>query len=197
MLPGWPGATIVSAGVFWAVVALWVGVEVWLDRHRRAPATAIDGDRGSRRWLILSVWAAVLGGFGVTVAAPGWAVAPVPDAWFVAGVALMAAGIGVRLAAVATLGHAFTVTLATRADQPVIADGPYRFVRHPAYAGSLLTVLGLLVALAHVVALALLVLPALATAHRIRVEETLLLLGLGEPYRAYMRRTRRIIPFLL
>jgi protein-S-isoprenylcysteine O-methyltransferase Ste14 len=31
---------------------------------------------------------------------------------------------------------------------------------------------------------------------RVRVEEKALLDTLGEPYRAYMRRTRRFIPFL-
>jgi protein-S-isoprenylcysteine O-methyltransferase Ste14 len=41
-------------------------------------------------------------------------------------------------------------------------------------------------------------LPALiAFGYRIHVEEAVLLRDLGAPYRVYMRRTRRLIPFLL
>jgi len=41
---------------------------------------------------------------------------------------------------------------------------------------------------------AFLVLPGLGFLRRIRVEESLLGAELGEPYRAYARRTRRLIP---
>jgi protein-S-isoprenylcysteine O-methyltransferase Ste14 len=33
--------------------------------------------------------------------------------------------------------------------------------------------------------------------YRIRVEERALVEGLGEAYRAYMRRTKRIIPYIV
>ncbi len=39
------------------------------------------------------------------------------------------------------------------------------------------------------------ILPALG--YRIAVEERVLQAQLGQPYRAYMRRTRRLIPFVL
>jgi len=38
---------------------------------------------------------------------------------------------------------------------------------------------------------------AIAYSYRISVEEQALVAALGEPYKQYMRRTRRIIPFLL
>lgn len=41
------------------------------------------------------------------------------------------------------------------------------------------------------------VLPAAGYAYRITVEERALAADLGEAYRAYLRRTKRLIPFLL
>jgi protein-S-isoprenylcysteine O-methyltransferase Ste14 len=35
-----------------------------------------------------------------------------------------------------------------------------------------------------------------AYAYRISVEEAALVAALGEPYKEYMRRTRRLVPFL-
>ena len=45
--------------------------------------------------------------------------------------------------------------------------------------------------------LALLACMAIAYSYRISVEEKALVAALGEPYRQYMKRTWRIIPFLL
>lgn len=44
---------------------------------------------------------------------------------------------------VLTLGRFFTERVAICRDHQVVTSGPYRFVRHPGYAGTLLTVLGL------------------------------------------------------
>jgi protein-S-isoprenylcysteine O-methyltransferase len=47
-----------------------------------------------------------------------------------------------RWYAVTTLGRYFTVDVTTEPSQPVIDVGPYRRVRHPAYAAMLLALLG-------------------------------------------------------
>ena len=44
--------------------------------------------------------------------------------------------------------------------------------------------------------LALLACMAAAYTYRISVEEAALVAALGEPYKEYMRRTRRLVPFL-
>jgi protein-S-isoprenylcysteine O-methyltransferase Ste14 len=41
------------------------------------------------------------------------------------------------------LGHYFTFTVMTSANQPVITTGPYRVLRHPSYAGILLVLAGI------------------------------------------------------
>ena len=66
-------------------------------------------------------------------------------------------------------------------DQPVVSDGPYRWVRHPSYTGALLIFSGLGMALANALSLlALVVLPGAAYLYRIRTEEAELGAVLGE-----------------
>ena len=48
---------------------------------------------------------------------------------------LFAAGVAFRLWAVFTLGRFYSHSVRLRRDHRIVESGPYRFVRHPAYAG--------------------------------------------------------------
>ena len=77
----------------------------------------------------------------------------------------------------------------------LIQDGPYRRLRHPSYTGMLAIYIGLVLALGTWVgALLALVVMFAAVYRRIQIEEEVLLEAFGDEYRAYMRRTWRIIP---
>ena len=79
--------------------------------------------------------------------------------------------------------------------QVVVDRGPYRFVRHPSYVGLLLLPIGLAVIEGDGLSLAVgVLLPSAVVCWRIHVEENELLQVLGEPYRAYVRRSHRLIP---
>jgi protein-S-isoprenylcysteine O-methyltransferase Ste14 len=81
--------------------------------------------------------------------------------------------------------------------QRVLDQGLYRYLRHPSYMGTFITVFGYGLALTNWLSLlVMLVLPGLAYGYRMRVEEAALLEAFGEDYRAYMRRTKRLIPFI-
>ena len=116
---------------------------------------------------------------------------------FVLGLFVAIGGVALRQAAVAALGRFFTTRVTTRADQTVVDTGPYRYVRHPSYSGMLVTVLGVLLCSTNWVSLACFALAIPGTAYRIRVEERALAGALGEPYRAYMSRTKRLVPFVV
>ena len=112
------------------------------------------------------------------------------------GFAIFVLGIALRWYSIAYLGRFFTVDVAVAADQHVIDTGPYRFIRHPSYSGALLGFLGFGLCVANYLTLLLLVIPiGIVFLYRIRIEEVALQAGLGESYKRYMQRTKRLIPF--
>ena len=95
------------------------------------------------------------------------------------------------------LGRFYTRTLTATSDQHVVARGPYRWVRHPGYLGSLLTWVGAAAATRNVLVVVLvLAVLLLAYARRMAAEEAMLVQSLGEAYVAYQRRSWRLVPFL-
>jgi protein-S-isoprenylcysteine O-methyltransferase Ste14 len=55
----------------------------------------------------------------------------------------MLAGIALRQWSIRVLGRFFSTTVQVTSDQRIVTNGPYSVVRHPAYSGALLTLLGL------------------------------------------------------
>jgi protein-S-isoprenylcysteine O-methyltransferase len=116
---------------------------------------------------------------------------------YFAGLFLFAGGVILRWYSIVRLGRFFTVDVSIAKEHRVVDSGPYRFVRHPSYTGALIAFLGFGLCLGNWLSIWLLMLPILAAfLWRIRIEEQALIDGLGEDYRAYMRRTARLIPFV-
>ena len=186
-----------EVATFWTTFVLWQGSELFLSAKRRCRSPGISQDRGSFRLLAVLLSVAFLLDFACALLLPGVAI-PSARIMFAVGLGCALGGTALRWYAVATLGRYFTVDVASEASQPVIDVGPYRLVRHPSYAGMLLTLFGFALALGNWAGLfAMLVIPAAAFAYRITVEEAALLSTLGEPYARYMRRTWRLIPYLI
>jgi protein-S-isoprenylcysteine O-methyltransferase Ste14 len=123
-----------------------------------------------------------------------WLTLPRAVAW--AGAAVAIAGLLVRWWAMLVLGRFYTRTLTTTPDQTVITRGPYRWVRHPGYLGSLLTWLGAAAASANLLALLVAAILLWVYARRIAAEEAMLGESLGPPYVEYQRRSWRLLPLL-
>ena len=71
-------------------------------------------------------------------------------------------------------------------------------IRHPSYTGLLITLLGYGLSLTNWLSLLVLMGCALiGFSYRIHVEEHVLQAQLGQRYQEYMRRTKRLIPFVL
>jgi len=113
----------------------------------------------------------------------------------IAGETMAVAGIALRIWAILTLDQFFTFVVGIAADHRVVQHGPYRLLRHPGYAGALMALLGVGLALANWLSmLVLVVVPVLALSARIVVEEATLARALGVEYIAYADRTSRLIP---
>jgi protein-S-isoprenylcysteine O-methyltransferase len=113
------------------------------------------------------------------------------------GICLFVMGILLRWYAILYLGRFFTTDVAITNDHRVVDSGPYRFIRHLSYAGSLLAVLGLSLTFQNWASVLIVFVPSCAVQlWRIHIEEKVLLGGLGESYRSYMQRTKRLIPWI-
>ena len=116
---------------------------------------------------------------------------------FWAGVALLVAGSLLRRHCWRMLGSSFTGDVRARPDQEVVTRGAYAFVRHPSYTAGTLMNTAIGVALGSWASAALMAVVSLAVySYRISVEERALVAAIGEPYRAFMRTRKRMIPFV-
>jgi protein-S-isoprenylcysteine O-methyltransferase len=164
------------------------------SRRRAEEGAAGDADRGSLKLLWIVIGISMFFGFGLAHAVPGASLDGIPGVR-IAGIVLFAAGLALRWYSIMHLGRFFTVNVAIAADHRLIDTGPYRLVRHPSYTGALAAFAGLGLCLANWVSLAVILLPVtLVFLRRIRVEEAALAEALGDSYRNYMRRTKRLIP---
>jgi len=190
----------VGSPSFALTVGAWIALELGLlvrdaARGRGGPAQ----DRGTRRLVFLALAGALALGSGLAHlfrADPGlWLPGHGTDAPLATGLGLMWAGLALRVWSIASLGAAFRLTVEVDPGQPVVDRGPYRRVRHPSYTGLLLIAAGYGVVTAVWPSLLLaVVLPLAVLVRRIHVEERALEVGLGEPYRAYETRTKRLVP---
>ena len=185
------------ASIFWATYLLWIVLETIGSRTKRSGDPTKARDRSSFRLIMALLWLAVGSAFALSFILPQATILWHRAVVFFVGIALMLAGLAFRFYAMSLLGRFFTYDVAVHAGQTVIEAGPYRYIRHPSYTGALLTLVGLGLALGNWAALlALLVCMGAAYAYRISVEEAALLAALGDPYKQYIRRTRRLVPFL-
>jgi len=110
------------------------------------------------------------------------------------GVALVALGLGIRIAAMATLGSRFSPIVAVQRDHALETRGIYGRVRHPGYLGSALACAGGMLAFGSALALPLVLAFTTLIRHRIRREERALLEHFGDDYRRYRERTGALLP---
>lgn len=183
--------------LFYALIALWAGSEFLLIGRKRAGKGDRRQDRGTLRLLTLTIYgsiaaAVVLGRAQVWPFPPEWRL---PLFWF--GLALMAAGLLFRGWAVRVLAQFFTVDVSIRQGHRLVNDGPYRWLRHPSYTGSLATFYGFGLAWGGWASLLAVAVPVtLVFLRRIRVEEQVLSEAFPVDYPRYAATTKRLLPFL-
>jgi protein-S-isoprenylcysteine O-methyltransferase len=173
---------------------LWGGSEFALTLAKRSKSNATSKDRHSLGLIWLVNLAAVALGVVAAYRLPECRL-PWPNLFREWGCGLFVLGLALRWCAIIHLGRFFTTNVAIANDHRLIDTGPYRFVRHPSYTGSIVAVLGFSLSFANWASLLLIFVPSFAiTLWRIQIEEAALTEALGEPYRDYMKRTKRLIP---
>lgn len=187
-----------SVRIFWFLLcAVWVVAEIALARRRRlADGGVAVSERHSQRWL----WLGISLGLALSLMFKQLAWAPIPLAYLprqLLALAIFFGGLYLRYAAVIGLGRFFTTDVAILSEHRLIGDGPYRWLRHPAYSGLLLALGAAGLAMGDGLALLSLMLGAgWALARRIEIEERLLEQQFGSLYRDYRRSRWRLIPWV-
>ncbi len=116
----------------------------------------------------------------------------------VCGAILIMMGIIIRWSSVLTLRRYVYPDFAVSYEYHIIQKGFYGSLRHPAYAGSLISFLGLGLGLSNWISLLVLIIPTTsAFIYRAMVEDRKLAGLLGDDYNTYMDTTDRIIPPIL
>ncbi|MGD0081217.1 MAG: isoprenylcysteine carboxylmethyltransferase family protein [Methanoregula sp.] len=163
-------------------------------RHRRDGIKLERKDQGSGLAVNIGIIASIYIAFGFSLVR----IAVLPDWVFYPGIALMFGGVIVRQWSIALLGGFFSVLVSVQEGQTIIRRGPYRFIRHPSYTGTLLTLTGIGLAVQSWGALlTLVVMFGIVYKYRIGVEEKALVEQFGNEYVAYMNTTKMLIPFIL
>jgi protein-S-isoprenylcysteine O-methyltransferase len=170
--------------------------EIALSIFKRSRASAARADSNSLRVLWITILASVATAVIAAARVPA-AHSRLLEYLYPLGLVLFVLGLALRWWSIVHLGRFFTVDVAIAADHHVVDTGPYRFVRHPSYAGAVLAFAGYGVCVGNWLSLLILTVPiAFAFVRRIQVEETALNASLGEAYREYSGRTRRLVPLI-
>jgi protein-S-isoprenylcysteine O-methyltransferase Ste14 len=181
---------------FWKVLVYsWAACETLLaiaTRTRRGGG--VVKDRGSLILLWVTIFLAIFAGEATHRSMPSNMFGGAHWLILVSMIVLLA-GICLRATAILSLGKAFSSNVAIRSNQKIYRGGLYRYLRHPAYTGSLLAFLGLGIEVRNWLGFCVLVVPITAAfLYRIHVEEFALNEAFGAEYAAYSRQTKRLIP---
>jgi protein-S-isoprenylcysteine O-methyltransferase Ste14 len=183
--------------IFWATHLLAFGflaLEIFLLIVKRGRNPVTTGDQGTLRLVWILIVGGCLVGFSL---APKVSVFRWPESLAIVLLAdvLLLAGIALRIWAVVHLGKLFTVDVGIQQGHRVVQDGPYRLVRHPSYSGSMIALTGMACLTFNWLGFLVIIVSSLAAySFRISAEEKMLFLNLGEDYRRYAERTKRLIP---
>ncbi len=140
----------------------------------------------------------------ILVVAPGWFANPFAARQIVSWL-LLSASLILAVWGFALLGGAGRPRGGVERTTVLVTTGVYRYVRHPLYSSLLLLTWGALLKApfqtaaipAAVLAISLASIATVALLLTAKAEEAENLAKFGEPYRRYMRATKRFIPFIL
>jgi protein-S-isoprenylcysteine O-methyltransferase Ste14 len=186
----WPYALL-----FWAVF-VWAFAPEFRIVTRRRESSATPQDAHSKRLIAVGQGLGGFAAFGFAGAVPSAALPHLMWAFWI-GLMLLIAGSLLRRHCWRMLGSNFTGAVIVTPEQAVVERGAYRYVRHPSYTAGAIMFLGIGLALGNWISVAVLMgADLIVYGYRVGVEEQALVAVIGDPYRRYMSRTKRFVPFL-
>lgn len=126
--------------------------------------------------------------------AHGWWRMPGGEAVRLVGLAVFALGTAFRVATMMALGRMFSLRVSVEDDHRLITHGLYARVRHPSYTSVIVLCIGIALVFRSWFWAALIPSMLFGLTRRMATEERFLLAHFGDEYRAYMARTKRLLP---
>jgi protein-S-isoprenylcysteine O-methyltransferase Ste14 len=114
----------------------------------------------------------------------------------VLGFILFVVGVAIRLAGKRALGKYYSYGLRVLPDHKLVTSGIYRYVRHPISMAVLIYDPGIPLIFSSLYGFLITLALIPLVLYRIRIEERMLIQKFGDEYLDYMRRTKKLIPFL-
>ena len=173
---------------------VWIAVELWLFlRDRRIKPSG--GNKGGRVLYSLPAVAVIICVLLRYVNLPFGRISMTEG--LLTGTVVIWAGLFLRWWSIRTLGRYFHTVVTIQDKQRVIEKGPYKYIRHPSYLGSLVICTGVGLGFGNWIGfVVVLILPFIAFNLRIYVEEEIMTSTFGYEYLHYISRTNKLIPFL-
>ena len=182
--------------IFNITYLVWILSEILLNRFTRSGKS--DRQNADKKTLLF-IWLSIIASIAIAIWVAMIFSFPVfaDEKLRVIGIGIIAAGILIRFIAIKQLGRFFTVDVTIRKDHELMQRGFYKYVRHPSYSGSLLSMIGFGLSLNNWLAMIVVFVPVLFTFMlRIRLEEQVLTEQFGSRYTDYAGKTKRLIPFV-
>jgi len=174
---------------------------VYVIQKERFWDSPLDGEpsyeeRGDRSLWFISLWMIVV--FFLSPVEYIWLPSSLPrKVWMgFSGLGLATLGVVLFVWARRVLGMNYSGHLSVKSGQTLVQSGPYRLIRHPAYAGYLLMALGISLGYSSLVGLVSVLALLLGLLYRMKLEEELLTEYFDEVYRQYICKTKRLIPWI-
>lgn len=193
--------SLVLAGkIAWIVLVVgWYALRYPFERRAKRARVSVDQKKlaDRLRMTVSLVGLGLIPGIYAATGAPSFAdYQPSP--------VLLALGIAAAIAALVmfrlthkALGRMWSVSLQLKDDHKLVSSGVYRHLRHPMYSAFWLMALAQALLLPNWVAgLAGLIGFGFLYFSRVGPEERMMEAAFGEQYRAYVARTKRVIPFI-
>jgi len=181
--------------MFIIIYAIWFLSEVILSRILRSKNNGINSKDNST---LKVIWVFIFIAIFLAVYASNFNF-PIFNSAIINYIGLLVIGVGIilRFAVIFNLGKFFTVDVAIDENHKLKTNGFYKYLRHPSYAASLISFIGFGLSYNNWVSLLLLVvIVTSAFLIRIKTEEKVLINYFGEEYSNYIKRTKKLIPFI-
>ena len=184
-----PGTVIIFIWIGWAIS--WVVAAGWSDRTESRPS--VGPEIGYRILMLIGTLIMFVPAHGYEGPLRLWHIGWT-GAWACA--ALVGVGVAIAWWARLYLGRLWSARITRKADHKVVDTGPYAFVRHPIYAGLLLSLAATAAAKGTILGLAGFAILLLGIWLKARMEERWLSAQLGEDaYGESRRRVPMLLPF--